>query len=371
MSLHCSLGSHFAALCAIGKFKQDKKYLVWGEEVEPTVVELPPVSDVRDFALGVAHSLVLLENGSVVALGRNSNGQLGIASKDETRYVYEPTFAHFPASTRIAIVAAGASQSAALTVDGLAYVWGAVSDCLDELSAATDRFVCEPTLVRELSSLVVVNVACGREHVLFVTAAGVVYAAGANENAQCGVVTTTARSGLICLPLERFGGAPVRHVAAGDAHSCALTAIGSVYCWGRNDQRQCARASSVLCAPPSHVALPADVTEIVSVACGAAFTTALDSSRRLWTWGANDVQQLGRALAPDGSPLLGAADGYSGTAFVVRTALVTACHTVLLTSDSEVHQFGHLGSDLPWNRSLRNPNANTHGMISFGLAPDW
>lgn len=161
-------------------------------------------SDVRDFALGVSHTLALLENGAlridacrlvcsafwrsdiiigtVYSFGSNSCLQLGIGSLLESQYVYEPTEVLFPVGTRIALIAAGSSHSAAITVDGLVYVWGDATTCFDP--TPTERFLCKPTLVRELASLVVVSVACGREHTLFVVATGAVYAAGSNEYSQ-------------------------------------------------------------------------------------------------------------------------------------------------------------------------------------------
>jgi alpha-tubulin suppressor-like RCC1 family protein len=221
----------------------------------PQVVLQDSWATVRQYALGGWHTLVLLEDGQLVAFGSNDVGQLGIRTAESTVAVPRPVA--LPTGVRIAHIACGSRHSAAVSIDGRVYVWGGgVEDVLGfpHLSAS----VAIPTLVAALSAVVIVTVACGGAHTLFVSATGAVFAAGSNAFAQCGV-DECASTAIVRLPRALFDGEAVHHVAAGVQHSAALTVAGSVYCWGDDSERQCAGALTRLCRrrAPSSFPTPA------------------------------------------------------------------------------------------------------------------
>jgi alpha-tubulin suppressor-like RCC1 family protein len=72
-------------------------------------------------------------------------------------------------------------------------------------------------------------------HTLALTADGTVYCWGANLLGSCGTGLTVDR---LLVPTPITGAPPFVAVSAGDYHSCALTAAGTAYCWGDNEDGQ-------------------------------------------------------------------------------------------------------------------------------------
>jgi alpha-tubulin suppressor-like RCC1 family protein len=94
----------------------------------------------------------------------------------------------------------------------------------------------------------------------------------------------------------------VVQVAAGDAHACALTSAGAVFCWGQNAAGQLGDGTRITrTAPVPVVGLGSGIT---AIAAGGAFTCAMTSAGGVKCWGDNTYDQLGvdtlgvRQLAP-------------------------------------------------------------------------
>ena len=109
--------------------------------------------------------------------------------------------------------------------------------------------------------------------------------------------------GIIPLPLfTGFGGIiPVtggasRVIAAGEAHSCAVTAEGNVQCWGNNDFGQLGDGSF----NGSNVPVDVEGLEgIVGIVAGGWHTCALDANGAMYCWGQNTSGQVGNGTVVD------------------------------------------------------------------------
>jgi len=55
-------------------------------------------------------------------------------------------------------------------------------------------------------------------------------------------------------PMTVSGGLTFASVSAGGQHTCALTAAGALYCWGRNEDVELGDGTNVNRAVPTHVA---------------------------------------------------------------------------------------------------------------------
>src|SRR5206468_3855923 len=74
-------------------------------------------------------------------------------------------------------------------------------------------------------------------------------------------------------------------IATGTSHTCALSADGRIFCWGRGDSGQLGRDAVTSSPPGLVVGTPA----ASAVATGGAHSCALTAEGHVWCWGANDV----------------------------------------------------------------------------------
>lgn len=90
-------------------------------------------------------------------------------------------------------------------------------------------------------------------------------------------------------------------ITAGRAHSCAITSIGAVYCWGADANGQLGDGQAPTGSPTAVAATgTGDLTGIaVQVDAGAAHTCAIDTEGLAYCWGANGAGQLGNGDGPD------------------------------------------------------------------------
>ncbi|MDP2439452.1 MAG: hypothetical protein Q8P67_27205 [archaeon] len=97
-------------------------------------------------------------------------------------------------------------------------------------------------------------------------------------------------------------GEVVKALAAGRAHTSALTSLGRVLCWGANEKGQLGDGTLLSHAAPSTCLLPEE-SFVVGLSCGADFSLALTADGHLYAWGCGSDGQLGSALGRIATPL--------------------------------------------------------------------
>jgi alpha-tubulin suppressor-like RCC1 family protein len=125
---------------------------------------------------------------------------------------------------------------------------------------------------------------------------GKVWCWGKNDEGQLGVGDTQNRPTPVSI---QSGGRRFSTVAAGEAHTCALTAAGKAFCWGRNASGQLGDGSTRARNRPVEVKGIDDLT-LISPGGGylGGFTCALKKNGTVWCWGNNLYGQLGgRAIS--------------------------------------------------------------------------
>lgn len=88
----------------------------------------------------------------------------------------------------------------------------------------------KPTLVPGLEGFNVIDAACGRNHTLFLTDTGLVYACGDNKSGQCGVGTSTAM--ITKVTRINYTGPPIIKVGCGAEFSVILDVKGNLHTFG-------------------------------------------------------------------------------------------------------------------------------------------
>ena len=128
----------------------------------------------------------------------------------------------------------GGITGCGLTFGGLAYCWG------DNLAGA----VGDGTLIARLAPVAVTmpaatafsQLSVGAFHVCAVAGSGAGYCWGNGGNSVLGNGSGVSRS--TPFPVTMPVGVTFTAISAGINHTCALTALGAVYCWGNNGSGQ-------------------------------------------------------------------------------------------------------------------------------------
>jgi len=89
----------------------------------------------------------------------------------------------------------------------------------------------KPTLIPDLEHVNIIQAACGRNHSLFLTDEGVVYACGDNKSGQCGIGNNSTQ--VVQKPTRiNYRGPPIVKVGCGAEFSAILDINGDLYTFG-------------------------------------------------------------------------------------------------------------------------------------------
>lgn len=221
----------------------------------PTAVELAgQAGAVVQVAVGAAHALAVTSAGQLFAFGDNYWGELASARNFRHKLPNpQAALVTLPGtSSPVVQAAAGEGFSLALTAAGQLYAFGA--DRAGQLgfppgSGENGNAVPTPTLVAiPPSEGRVVQIAAGTGFGLALTESGHVYSFGENHYGQLGEPRNegTEASNPTPMPVDFPAGAgPVTQIAAGAYHALALSAAGQLYGWGEDHYGQAGDAPNL------------------------------------------------------------------------------------------------------------------------------
>ncbi|XP_036000989.1 probable E3 ubiquitin-protein ligase HERC4 [Fundulus heteroclitus] len=190
---------------------------------------------------------------------------------------------------QITQIACGSHHTVALTKGGQVYTWG--QDSRGQLGLGSNSGAGSPQHVRTLSSIPVVRISAGGEHSFALSVSGGVFGWGRNDCGQLGLGDTEDRN--TPAPVSYLNMKKVVQITCGKEHSVVLTKEGAVFTFGSGRYGQLGHNSFQNELRPRLVAelWGANVTK---TACGRYHTLVLTDPMKVYSFGCNDHQQLGR-----------------------------------------------------------------------------
>ncbi len=238
-------------------------------------------------AAGNMHSCAVATSGFAYCWGANSEGILGTGDT-----VWSAVPRAVAGGLRFVALGLGTYHSCGITVDQHAYCWG--GNPAREYTIDTTGASLVPRLVSD--SITFTYLTAGTYHTCGLTGFGTVYCWGGNSEGQLGTGDTVSTT----TPVLVAGGHFFVGIAAGAYHTCAIDNQGGAYCWGYNQSERLGvpySGSGIVLSPT----LSPSPEYYVDISAGFDHTCALTVIGDIDCWGANSHGQLGAGAVPVGA----------------------------------------------------------------------
>lgn len=244
-------------------------------------IQVPGVSDVVQIAAGNVTTYALRRDGTVLAWGDNTYGQIGDGS---TTFALSPVVV--PGLSRVTQIASSWATGYALA-DGAVFAWGA-GNSGERGDGSTTLNGTSPSKVSGLGAGVA-RIAAGGGGGFAVLADGSVKGWGQNAHGQVGDGTTTARSTPVTV--SGLAGVSVAEVVGGEHVTFARLSDGRMMTWGATDLTQ--NGSPAQSTLQTSAVVVANVQNVSAISAGFRTVWVLRSDGTVLTWGNNESGQLG------------------------------------------------------------------------------
>ena len=260
---------------------------------------------VSALSAGQQHSVAVKQNGTVWAWGDNTQGQLGDGTTEQRATPVQVFDPNDPTGclTGVTDISSGTAyglnvigHTLALKQNGTVWGWG--NGYEGQLGDGEQVLRSAPVQVEHISDPTgyltnIIAIGAGDVHSIAARADGTVWAWGNNGYGQLGDGSTTRR----LTAVQVTGLSDVVAVAAGENHSVALKQDGTVWAWGNNSYGQLGDGYWAQRITPVQVVDPTDpsgrLTGVTAISAGGAFTLALKSDGTMRAWGFNLDGRLG------------------------------------------------------------------------------
>ncbi|MBK6748121.1 hypothetical protein [Ottowia sp.] len=344
---------------AVSGYAQGVAYATRPVTISGTPVDQP----VGTIAVGGDHTCALTPAGAVTCWGENRFGQLGNPSNSGN---YNPNPAPLPVTglgSGVAAIATGASHTCALSTAGAVTCWG--DNLYGQLGNTSNNGNSNanptPLPVTDLDSGVVA-ITAGQLHTCALSTAGTVTCWGLNWYGQLGNTTNNGNSNPNPAPQPVAGLSSVVAIAAGDAHTCALTTSGAVTCWGLNNRGQLGNPTNSGNNNPNPAPQPVTglSSGVVAITANSDHTCALSTAGAVTCWGLNNRGQLGNPTNSGNSNPNPAPQPVTGLSSGVAAITAGRLYTCALTTSGAVtcwglNNSGQLGNPTNSGNNSSNP----------------
>ena len=242
---------------------------------------------VSAISAGGLQTCALTSGGGIKCWGRNDNGQLGDGTTTERLTPVDVS----GLTSGIRAISSGEFHTCGLTVSGGVKCWGWNSH--GELGDGTDTQRNMPVDVVGLMGGIRA-IAAGADHACALSSVGGVKCWGWNHYGELGDGTTTDR----WTPVDVSGlTVGISAIAAGEGYTCALTSTGGVKCWGWNSYGELGDGTTIERLTPVDVI--GLTTGVSAISAGVYYACALTSVGGVKCWGRNDIGTLGDGTTTD------------------------------------------------------------------------
>ena len=294
--------SHFLALNAAGELyawgQNNFGQLGLGDVTPRTVPTLIPDAALSgdgwmSVSAGNSHTLALRDNGQLYAWGNNASGRLGLGFGNGAQS--SPTAVPSPVGGETwTEISAGDAHSLAILNDGTLWAWGNNLNGRLGFGFAGNNFTSPTEVTASVSGSAWTTVSVGTSHTLALRDNGQLYAWGHNANGRLGIGVAGNNFPAPTAVPSPVGGETWTEISAGDAHSLAILSDGTLWAWGNNvNGRLGVGGVAQRLVPTMVVTAGVSGSEWVAVSAGATYTIAVRDNGELYVWGNNAAGQLG------------------------------------------------------------------------------
>ncbi len=256
--------------CALTGAASSATVLCWGDNGDvspsPHAPPGPSLTGVTLVAHGSNHVCVRKIDATALCWGYNFDGELGDGTNtDQTEPTPVLVSKGGTALTPVATLTGGYFSTCARMSDGTARCWGSNSN--GQLGDGSETGLPSYSPVTVVATAAggaaltgIQSIASGDAHACGLMSDATLHCWGRNGDGEIGDGTSDDTRSIQTQVLVSLGGAPlanVLEVATGDATTCARTADGLAYCWGRNGVGQTGDGTTTTPRPsPRRVLLP-------------------------------------------------------------------------------------------------------------------
>ncbi|MES2557581.1 MAG: RCC1 repeat- and reductase domain-containing protein [Bacteroidota bacterium] len=235
-------------------------------------------TEFKQIVAGGASVYGLKHDGTVVAAGSNTHGQLGDSTTTNSFALIQ-----VHDLTNVVEISAGLSHCLALRSDGTVWAWG--NNHLGQVGDTAVDFFSEPVQVQGLSN--VADLSAGHLHNLALKYDGTVWCWGSNAYGMAGQAPPIS---ILVTPMQVAGLSNIKLIAGGSLHSMAVTQSGELYTWGSDDHD----ALGFFAGTHSEIPLlQSQMGTVTSIAAGEAYSLVVRNDGKIISWGANLYGQTG------------------------------------------------------------------------------